>query len=337
MLPLDSKIRTGYDAFKKRLLSLPGVRNVGAAYEEPTDIGWGDGIRAGGASSTSASITVNAIPVDEDFVKTLGMTIIAGSDYTLTDVQQFDTADDGRHLRYSFILNETAIKTLGWKPEEAIGKTITKGHEGTVKGVVKDFHFRSMHEAITPLVIFLDKRMTHKLFVRIAGQNVESTLKHLERTWKQSVDHRPFQYHFLDEDYEALYKTEQRTAGVFITFATLAILLACLGLFALTAYAIVQRTKEIGIRKVLGATITNIIALLSKDFLALIIVAILIAIPIAWFAANKWLQDFNYRIDLRWWVFVAAGLLTVFIALMTISFQAIRAALSKPVKSLRTE
>lgn len=185
--------------------------------------------------------------------------------------------------------------------------------------------------------MFLDKRMIQKLFVRIDGRNIGSTLRDLEKTWKHSVDHRPFQYHFLDEDYEALYKTEQRTAGVFITFSSLAIILACLGLFALTAYAIVQRTKEIGIRKVLGATITNIISLLSKDFLLLIVVAILIAIPLAWIAGSKWLQDFTYRISLEWWVFVLAGVATVLIALLTISFQAIRAAIANPVKSLRTE
>jgi putative ABC transport system permease protein len=337
VLPLDNKMRVGYDALKKRFLDIPGVKSVAAAYEEPTDIGWSDGIQVPGPSNTSAPLSVNAIPVDEDFVKTMGMTIVAGNDYSLTDVQQFDTSENGRNLRYTFMMNETAVMALGWKPEDAIGKTINKGRDGTVKAVVKDFHFRSMHEAITPLVIFLDKRLTQKMFVKIAGNNVEQTLKHLENTWKQSVTHRPFQFHFLDDDYEALYKNEQRTAGVFITFSSLAIILACLGLFALTAYAVVQRTKEIGIRKVLGATITNIMSLLSKDFLLLVGIAILVAIPIAWFAANKWLQDFTYRIQLEWWVFVIAGLATVVIALITISFQAIKAAFTNPVNSLRTE
>ena len=209
---------------------------------------------------------------------------------------QFDTSDDNRNLRYSFILNETAIKTIGWTPQEAIGKTIAKGYEGTVKGIVKDFHFRSMHEPITPLVVFLDKRATQKIFIKVTANDIESTLQRLQTVWKQSVAHRPFEYHFLDEDYEALYQTEQRTAAIFTSFSTLAIILACLGLFALTAYAVVQRTKEIGIRKVLGATITNIVSLLSKEFVFLILLAILIATPLAWFAANKWLQDFTYRV-----------------------------------------
>ena len=337
VLPLDNKMRPGYDDLKKRFLAQPGVKSIGAAYEEPTDIGWGDGITVGSTSNQSSRLTVNAIPVDEDFIRTMGMTIIEGNDFTPADVMQFDTSDDNRNLRYSFILNETAIKTLGWTPQQAIGKTIAKGYEGTVKGIVKDFHFRSMHEPITPLVVFLDKRATQKIFIKVAANDIESTLQRLQAVWKQSVVHRPFEYHFLDEDYEALYQTEQRTAAIFTSFSTLAIILACLGLFALSAYAVVQRTKEIGIRKVLGATITNIVSLLSKEFVFLILLAILIATPLAWFAANKWLQDFTYRVNVKWWVFATAGIATVFIALVTVSLQAIRAALTNPVKNLRTD
>ena len=337
VLPLDNKMRPGYDDLKKRFLSQPGVKSVGAAYEEPTDIGWGDGITVGSTSNQATRLTVNAIPVDEDFIQTMGMTIIEGNDFTPADVLQFDTSGDNRNLRYSFILNETAIKTLGWTPQQAIGKTIAKGSEGTVKGIVKDFHFRSMHEPITPLVVFLDKRATQKIFIKVAANDIESTLQRLQTVWKQSVGHRPFEYHFLDEDYEALYQTEQRTAAIFTSFSTLAIILACLGLFALTAYAVVQRTKEIGIRKVLGATITNIVSLLSKEFVLLVLLAILIATPLAWFAANKWLQDFTYRVNVKWWVFATAGIATLLIALVTVSLQAIRAALTNPVKNLRTE
>jgi putative ABC transport system permease protein len=151
------------------------------------------------------------------------------------------------------------------------------------------------------------------------------------------VAHRPFEYHFLDEDYESLYKSEQRIAGIFSTFSTLAILLACLGLFGLTAYAVVQRTKEIGIRKILGASIPSIISLLAKDFLLLVIIAIVVASPLAWYAANQWLQDFTYRINIEWWMFAAAGIIALVIAFTTISFQAVKAALANPVKSLRTE
>lgn len=333
VLPLDSKMSSGYENLKSRLLGQPGVLRVGAAYEEPTDIGWSDGIRVG---SSTQNVSVNALPVDEDFIETLGMSIIAGSGYTDADVKRMDTTRD-EDVRYSFILNETAARAIGWKPEQAVGKSIAKNREGVVKGVVRDFHFRSMHEEIRPLVIFLDRNMVQKMFIKINARNVETTMSRLEMIWKQYVTHRPFEYHFLDEDYAALYKTEQRTATIFTAFSSLAIILACLGLFALTAYAVVQRTKEIGIRKVLGATIVNIISLLSKDFLVLIVVAIVIATPVAWLAADRWLQDFTYRINIGWWVVFMAGAATILIAILTVSFQAIKAALANPMRSLRTE
>lgn len=336
VLPLDHLMRPGYDDLKRALANHPQVKSIGAAYEEPTDIGWGDGITAG-EGATQKQVTVNALPVDEDFVRTMDIRIIAGADYTLTDVQQMDTSNNFQNLQYSFMLNEAAVKALGWTPEEAIGKKISKGYPGTVKAVIKDFHFRSFHNPITPLVLFLDKRMPQKLFVKVAGSDLQAALKHLEASWKSRVPHRPFEYHFLDDDYESLYKSEQRMAGIFSSFSTLAILLACLGLFGLTAFAVVQRTKEIGIRKILGANIPSIISLLSKDFLLLVLIAIVVASPLAWYAANNWLQDFAYRIRIEWWVFVTAGALALGIALLTISFQAVKAALANPVDSLRTE
>jgi putative ABC transport system permease protein len=334
VLPVDRQISERYDDIKKAIASSPEVLSVAGAYEEPTHIDWGDGIYS---KENNKQVTVNALPVDEDIVKTLGLKIIAGSDYNETDVKQFDTSNNGNNIRYTFMLNESAVKALGWSPQEAIGKTIEKGREGTVKAVVKDFHFRSMHEPINPLVIFMDKGMVGSMFVKLSANNISSGLKNLEKIWKARIQHRPFEYHFLDEDYAALYKTEQRTAGVFTSFSMLAILLACLGLFALTAFAMVQRTKEIGIRKILGATISDILTLVSKDFLKLVLVALIIAIPIALYAINKWLSGFTYRISVHWWVFALAGIVTLLIAFLTISLQAIKTALSNPVKSLRTE
>jgi putative ABC transport system permease protein len=235
------------------------------------------------------------------------------------------------------MLNETAVKALGWTPEEAIGKTVTKGREGVVKAVVKDFHFRSLHEPINALAIFMDKRLVGSLFVKLKPDHTAETLAGLEKVWKERMPHRPFEYRFLDEEYDAMYKTEQRMGGVFTTFSALAILLGCLGLFALTAYAMVQRTKEIGIRKVLGATVPNILALVSKDFLKLVLVAMLIAVPLALLAVNKWLESFTYKTSVEWWMFLLACLLTLFIALSTICLQAIRTASANPVKNLRTE
>ncbi len=259
------------------------------------------------------------------------------TDFTEADLKLLDTSADYKNYRYSFILNEKAVRDLGWSPQQAIGKTIHKGNPGTIKAVVKNFNYSSFHEPIGPLVIFLNPDMVRQLFVKITGNNIPRTLQNLETTWKQRVPHRPFEYHFLDEEYDALYKTEQRTAQLFSFFSALAILLACLGLFALAAYTTVQRTKEIGIRKVLGASIQNITFLLSKEFVQLVVIAILVASPIAWLAANVWLQDFAFRISISWWMFVIAGLSAIVIALATVSFQAIRAALANPVKSLRTE
>jgi putative ABC transport system permease protein len=334
VLPMDNRVFEHYDDVKKALANHSNILSVAGAYEEPTHIGWSDGLNAGAYDETKR-VSVNAIPVDEDFVKTLGLQIVAGSDYSNADVKAFDTSNGGQNLHHSYMLNESAAKALGWTPQEAVGKIITKGTDGPVKAVVKDFHFRSFHEAIGPLLIFLDKRMVQTIFVKASG-NIPEVLTHLQSVWKQRAD-RPFEYHFLDEDFDALYRTEQRTAGVFTTFATLAILLACLGLFALTAYAMVQRTKEMGIRKILGATVTDILGLVSKDFLLLIVIAMVIAIPIAWFAMNKWLENFVYKTEVQWWVFALAGITTLIIALITISLQAIKTAIANPVKNLRTE
>lgn len=336
VLPMDRLMQPYYDDLKKALATHSAVASVSGAYEEPTHIDWSDGLVKGIWTEGAEAVSVSALPVDEDIVKTLGLKIIAGSDYSLSDVQQFDTSNDGQNLRYTYMLNESAVKALGWTPEEAIGKTVSKGREGTVKAVVKDFHFRSFHEAIGPLVIFLDKRMVTRMFIKIRGQ-VPGALAHLETTWKQRVNHRPFEYHFLDEDYDELYRAEQRSAGVFTVFSAMAVILACLGLFALTAFSLVQRTKEIGIRKVLGATVTDILSLVSKDFIKLVVIAMLIALPLTWWAGEKWLSGFTYRVDLPWWVFPLAGLIILLIAFISISLQSIRTALANPVKSLRSE
>jgi len=336
VLPVDNTILQKYDDIKKALSLNSNIRSIGGAYEEPTHIGWSDGLSAGSDYSDANSIFINAIPVDEDFIKTMNLKIIAGSDYSETDVQQFDTSNGGNNLHYTYILNESAVKALGWTPQEAIGKMVTKGISGPVKGVVKDFHFRSFHEPIGPLAIFLDKRLTGSMFVKVSG-NMTAALSFLEKTWKERITHRPFEYHFLDEDYAALYKAEQKTAGVFTAFAAIAIILACSGLFALTAYTMVQRTKEIGVRKILGATIPDILAMVSKDFIKLVFIAFIIATPLAWFALNKWLGNFAYRIPVYWWVFALTGVATLLIAFVTISLQAIKTAMANPVESLRTE
>ncbi|HEY0355778.1 MAG TPA: FtsX-like permease family protein, partial [Flavisolibacter sp.] len=336
VMPVDFSILDKYDDLKTALAMHSSIKSVGGAYEDPTHVGWEDGLSKGAEWDEASRISINAMPVDEDFIKTLDLQIIAGTDFNETDVMQFDTSDGGKNLHYSYILNESAVKAFGWTPGEAIGKTVTKNTSGQVKAVVKDFHFRSLKEAIRPLTLFLDKRLVGSLFVKING-DVPAAIAHLEKTWKERIKHRPFEYHFLDEDYNALYKTEEKAAAVFSGFAAIAVILACLGLFALTAYTMVQRTKEIGIRKILGATLADLLVLISKDFLKLVLVAFVIAVPVSWYAANTWLESFVYHIPIQWWVFVMAGLVILAIAFITISMQAIRTSISNPVKNLRTE
>jgi putative ABC transport system permease protein len=203
--------------------------------------------------------------------------------------------------------------------------------------VVKDFNFSSLHNPVGPLLIFLGRGYSRLFMVRISGDDIQATLGRLEMMWKQRVPDRPFNYHFLDDDYNRLYIAEKRTSSLFSVAAGLAIILACLGLFGLAAFTTVQRTKEIGIRRILGANLGSITILIAKNFLQLVSIAILIAVPLAWWAGSKWLQDFAYRIQVGWWVFAAAGIMALLIAFVTVSFQAIKAAIANPGKSLRTE
>lgn len=334
VLPLDAKIKENYEAFKAAVKNLPGVSSVAAAYEDPTHLGWSDGLYA---LEKDQRISVTAMPSDEDIVETLDLKIVAGEDFTSADIKDSDPAIHGDNIGYTFMLNESAAKALGWTPQEAVGKRVEKRVEGTVRAVVKDFHFRSLHEEISPLIIFMDKRVVQFMFVKIEDANVAATLDVLETLWKDRVPHRPFEYQFLDENYAALYKAEQSIAAVFTTFSIIAILLACLGLFALTAYSMVQRTKEIGIRKILGASVPNILTLVSKDFIKLVAIAIVIAIPLSLLAVNKWLEGFSYRLNVEWWVIASACLVTLLIATVTVCAQAIKTAISNPVNNLKSE
>jgi len=236
-----------------------------------------------------------------------------------------------------YLINETLAKKIGWTPQQAIGKTIEKGAPGPVVGVVKDFNFSSLHDPIGPLLIFLGRDYSRDFMIRVSGNDLPATLGRLEMVWKQRVADRPFNYHFLDDDYNKLYLAEQRTSALFSIAAGIAIVLACLGLFALAAFTTMQRTKEIGIRRVLGANVSSITVLVAKNFLQLVLIAIVIAVPLAWWAGNKWLQDFAFRIPVHGYIFIITAILTVLIALCTVGYHTVKTALANPVKSLRTE
>ena len=334
VLPVDDQIHNRYDALKTAIRQLPGTVDVSGSYDLPVSVGWGDGLNVNNGRE-EVSLSVHAIPADLHFISTMGMHLLAGSDFTATDFPS--NFGDSNRADVRFILNESAVRKIGWTPQEAIGKTVTKDKPGIIKGVVRDFNFSSLRQPIGPLMIFPDTAYVRYMLVRINGAQLPAEIDRLQTTWKKFVPDRPFDYHFLDEDYNSLYQTEQRTGQLFTLFSTLAIFLALLGLFGLAAISTVQRTKEIGIRKVLGADLLNISLLLARNFLMLIAIAFCISVPIAWIVSARWLNDFSYRIPLPWWNFPFAGVAVLIVAFATIGFHAIRAGRMNPTESLKTE
>lgn len=336
VLPADYKMLKNMEMIKTEFKSNSAILNVSSAASTPTRIEGGYSVRRADMPENEM-LLVKATPVDEEFIKTAGLQLVVGESISAQDVKDVSYEENDKR-RYAYVLNESAVKMLGWTPQEALNKKIFLGNQrpGLVKGVVKDFHFASLHTAIEPLILFADTYASVML-VKISGNNMAGTLSFLENKWKSLVPYRPFDYHFLDEDFNNLYASEMRTGKILNIFAGTAILLACIGLFGLSSYAAQQRIKEIGIRKVLGATIPNIVSILSKDFIKLAGIAAIIAFPISWWAMSTWLQDFQYRISLSWYIFLAAGLASMLITLITVSFQAIKAAVSNPIKSLRSE
>ncbi len=336
ILPADRQVKPHYQEMKDAMRLQPGVVNISAGYDLPTFIRWTNSINATTASGEKIFST-KAIPVDLDFLATLDIELLAGSDFSPSDLEFVKTSRQKEEYKSFFIINESALSELGWSPEEAIGRTITCGMEGTIKGVVKDFHISSLHNRIPPLVIFLYDQYLNLMFVRIEGERVGETLAGLESVWKERISERPFEYHFLDEDYERLYIQEQKSAKFISTFASLAIVLACMGLFGLSAFMAVSRTKEIGIRKVLGASVSDINLMLSKEFMIMVGLACLIAFPLGWYTAREWLERFAFHIEIPWWAFAGTGMLALLISFITVSLQSLRVAMTNPVDSLRNE
>ena len=336
VLPLDNKMLAKLDLIKNEFKTNADVINVSRCVRSPVEGGGGYNMRSA-VMPDNQQVAVTANPVDEDYINTVGLQLVAGSNFTQQDVK--DVTPDSQELRtYHFILNESAAKQLGWTPKEAVGKKmfLDNSRPGYVSGVVKDFNFQSLHSPIKPFVLF-PELWGRELLVKLSGSHLSQTISFLKSKWKDLVPDRPFEYHFLDEDYDKLYQSESRLGEVMKIFTSAGILLACFGLFGLSSYAIEQRRKEIGIRKVLGASAANITNLLATNFIKLVLVAFVIAVPIAWIVMNKWLENFAYRINISWMVFIIAGLAVMIITFLTISFQSVKAALANPVKSLRRE
>lgn len=333
ILPYNNALNDKYDAFRTTLLQHPGFSDAARTSRVPTGrlLDNTGAYTSSGDSMVPVNTDIKFVAVDYDFIPAYGIKMAAGRNFS----RNYGTDTAG------FVLNETAIRALGWKNNTAVGKDFKYGDiKGHVIGVVNDFHFESMHQPIVPMILVMvppSMGMFNNLSVKISGKDPAKSIAFLESTWKQFLPEIPFEYNFLDDNFDKLYEAEQRQGIIFTSFACIAIFIASLGLFGLSAFTISQRIKEIGVRKVLGADVSGIVALLSKDFLILVLVAAIIAFPVAWYSMNNWLKDFAYRVNIQWWIFVLAALGALLIALATVSFQAIKAALANPVKSLRSE
>ena len=338
----SSLSKTSAAAFEHSLLQLNGVKNAASADGVIGGQNWTTTLKLKGSQNGQL---VNFLSVGDNFLATTGITIKEGrgfspdfpSDTILNNSNGKLEQDIG-----SVILNEKAVHDLGIT-SPVLGKQLEWGSDGDtlyfvkVIGIVKDFHFASFKNEIKPFAFFRMPNRYDYLSIKLSGQNIFTTLQQIESKWRSFSPNHPFQYFFLDETFSQQYKAESNFQKIFIVLVVLSIVISCLGLFGLAAFTAERRTREIGIRKVLGASVTRITTMLSTDFLKLVLVSIFIASPLAWWAMSKWLQDYAYRIHISWWIFLIAGFASVLIAVITISFQAIKAAVANPVKSLRTE
>lgn len=327
----DAVVQQNIESIKKAIADQPGVVSVAASRAVPGEFlpNAGTGIQsAGGEMSWRAPLIYE---IDFDFIPVYHIPLVAGRNYSRSYIT--DSAE-------SMVINEAAARLYGYtNPADAIGKKFEQwGRKGTVIGVVKDFNFRSLHQAVEPLTLRYGYPWAlNRISVAIKGNDVPATIANLKNTWNKMAPQRPFMYHFLDESFNAQYVAEQHFGQLFTFFACLAICIACLGLLGLSTFMAQQRVKEIGIRKVLGSSVSGIVVLLSKDFIKLVLIAIVIAIPLCTWAMNKWLEDFAYRISIGPLVFIEAGTICVGVALFTIAWQSLKAALGNPIQSLRNE
>jgi len=327
-MPEVGDLKNNKDAMRATLAEYPDITNYTFTDQLPTNLGNSSQLTWHGMNP-GTQVMANRLRVDENFVKTFGMQMAAGRFFSK------DFGDNGT----GYVVNETALKAMGLNTKNAIGKIISislEDKEAPIIGVVKDFNFKPVQEPIEPLVMKTNFGGGY-VVMRTTPASIRKVIGTLQKSFHNVYGDYPFSYGFVSDDLSKLYITEQRMEKLFNVFSILSIVISCLGLFGLATFAAQQRIKEIGIRKVLGASEAGIATLLSKDFIQLVLISFVIAFPVAWWAMNKWLQSFAYRINISWWVFAVAGLAALLIALLTVSFQAIKAAIANPVKSLRTE
>jgi putative ABC transport system permease protein len=335
-LPYYNQLNDQYESFRNTLLQNPNIKDIARSSRIPTGRLLDDmGASAPGSDSmVPVKAEIRFVAADYDFIPTYGVHVDAGRNFS----RQYGTDTS------NFVINEAAVKAIGWTSAQgAVGKNFKYGSiTGHIIGVMNDFHFESLHQEIKPLILIMPATAPGQSFynnisVKISGNNIPAALATLKDTWQKYLPDLPYQYTFLDDNFAKLYEVEERQGIIFTVFACISIFIACLGLLGLSAFAISQRIKEIGVRKVLGASVSSIVTLLSKEFLILVMIASPFAFLVAWYFMHNWLQDFAYRIGIQWWVFLFAAIVASLIALLTVSFQAMKAALANPVKSLRTE
>ncbi|WP_299287228.1 ABC transporter permease [uncultured Mucilaginibacter sp.] len=329
MVPVPDHSPSKLSYFRNQLSNYPGIKSVTFCYKPPSAITQkGGSIRYDGHEWEK--FTVSSIIGDQNYIKTFGLKLLVGRNLSSTDTTN------------AYIVNQQVLRSLGIKkPEQAIGRRLTAGdfgdHTGTIIGVVKDFNIVPLTSGLAPALITAAPTYFENAAVKITGSHQHETLNLIQQQWQKTYPQNAFEYHFLDEQLAEFYQKEEMIGKLITAGTVVAILISCLGLLGLISLMTVQRTKEIGIRKVLGATVSNIVALISKDFIKLIALAVLISTPFAWWAMHNWLESFAYRINISWWIFALTGILAIVIALLTISFQSVKAALANPVKSLRSE
>ncbi|HTD41069.1 MAG TPA: ABC transporter permease [Mucilaginibacter sp.] len=326
-VPIEGDLPAKYETFKNEALQMPGIKDITRMTAQPTNFGSSTiGVNWDG-KDPNLNIMFTQIGAGYDFIKTMGLNIAQGRDFS----KDFGSDSLG------YLINETALKRIGYK--DPIGRSFTMwGKKGKIVGILKDFHFNSLHNPIYPLIVRLrEKEDFGNMLIRTKSGQTKEAIATIEKLCKELNPRFTVTYEFVDLDYKKLYNNEQMVAKLSDAFAGLAVFISCLGLLGLAMFTAEQRTKEIGIRKVLGASVGSLFTLLSKEFVILVVIALLIATPVAWYAMYKWMLNYNYHADIAWWVFLLAGVIAILITLVTVSFQSAKAALTNPIKSLRSE
>ena len=329
------KLMKNYESFKNELTHQSGVLAASVGYGFPGDI-FGDGMMTVKENPEIKPTRATQLMVDADYIQTLGLRLIAGRDFSK------NIPDDVS----AYVINETAVVELGLgTPQQAIGKTLSwptwrkadSLKTGPVIGVVRDFHYKSLHERVEPAVLHIYPAAYSRIAVKLKAGSIENSIAQIKTVWNRFSPDYPMEYTFLDESFGKMYQAEDKLKTLLSLFTGVTIFVACLGLFGLAAFAAERRKKEIGIRKVLGATVRGVVIMLSKDFILLVLISLILASPVAWYFMNQWLENFSYRIHIGWWIFALAGMVAVLLAFITVSLQAVKAGRTNPVKNLRAE